>query len=95
MRSVFTGHGYLLSDDRASGGKKDEADLLGCNHCQALLKRSAWAENGGMCMSCDAPVCSLCRDRIPTHGCEHFLRQLTEALETQYRRDQNMRVLGI
>ena len=95
LRSVRTGQGYLLNDDRASGGTKEEADMLGCSHCQTLMRRKLWADDGGMCHGCGAPVCAPCCDRIPQHGCEVFLRQLERGLEEDYVRRQNAIILGI
>ena len=86
---------YLLADDRCSGGVRDEADMLGCSHCQRLMRQREWQCDGGFCHSCDAPVCSGCADRIPTKGCEVFLRVLEGELEREYRRSQNARLLGI
>lgn len=93
MKSVFSGSGYLLVDDRASGGRLVEADMLGCNHCQALLKKNEWREDGGHCGGCMQPVCGPCADKILTHGCEPFLRQLEAALERDYTRAQNARMM--
>lgn len=95
VKSIFNGAGYLLADDRCSGGVRDEADMLGCSHCQRLMRKREWQCDGGFCHSCDAPVCSGCADRIPTKGCEVFLRVLEGELEREYRRSQNARLLGI
>jgi hypothetical protein len=95
MKSIFNGAGYLKADNRGSGGKVDEADMLGCSHCQKLIKASEWRADGGFCHSCDAPVCNHCADRIPQHGCEVFLRVLETSLMRQYRRDQNARLMGL
>lgn len=94
VATVYSGMGYTLADDTASGGKRREADLLGCNHCQRLMRKHWWQQDGGMCLQCSRPVCPGCRDRIPTHGCENFMRRLEGALNDRYRRDQNARVLG-
>lgn len=94
VKSVFTGHGFLMNDDRASGGEKEEADMVGCKHCLALIKKPDWQADGGFCHCCDAPICGPCADRMQTRGCENFLRVLEGALERKYRRDQLSRVLG-
>jgi hypothetical protein len=94
VKSVFNGVGYLLSDDTASGGARVEADMLGCYHCQRLMRRKLWADDGGFCHCCDGPICGKCADGMLTRGCENYMRQLEGALEDQYRRDQNARVLG-
>ena len=95
VRTVYSGMGYVLADDSASGGEKREADLLGCNHCDRLMRKSVWREKGGHCLVCDRPICAGCLARIPTHGCEHSVRRFTAAVEENYRREQNARVLGI
>lgn len=95
MKSVFNGAGYILADDRNSGGKLDEADAVGCSHCQKLMKKHDWQADGGFCHSCDAPVCGPCATLTLTQGCSPFLRVLETALMKQYRREQNARLMGI
>ena len=95
MKSIFSGQGYLLNDDRASGGGRVEADVLGCGHCQKLLKRKLWCDDGGFCSCCWNAICGPCADRMLTRGCENFLAGLETALEMKYRQDQNSKVLGI
>lgn len=95
MKSVFNQMGYLKADDRNSGGKLDEADMLGCNHCQALIRKSLWSDDGGFCHGCDAPVCASCCDKIPREGCAPFIAQLERAVNAAYIRGQNAKVLGI
>ena len=95
VRSIYSGAGYLLCDDTCSGGIRDEADLIGCSHCQKLMKKPDWQADGGFCHSCDAPVCSACADLIPRFGCSVFLRVLEGELERNYRRKQNARLLGL
>lgn len=84
-----------MADDRCSGGKLDEADMLGCSHCQRLMKSHLWKDDGGFCHSCDAPVCGPCADKIPQHGCAVFMRVLETELERHYRRQQNSRLMGL
>ncbi len=108
MRSIWNGAGYLLADNRASDwGTKDEDDLLGCGHCQALIRKHGhfsqalqrylpgWVEDGGMCCVCDKPLCPSCRDRVVTQGCDSFAKMFERAIEDHYRREQNARILGI
>jgi hypothetical protein len=49
------GAGYYKNDDTASGGKKSEADIRTCTHCQAVIKMQAWKEDGGFCGKCMGP----------------------------------------
>jgi hypothetical protein len=95
VKSIYHGMGYNLRDDRASDNGLEENDLLGCTHCQRLLRKTEWQAEGGFCHSCNAPVCSGCAARIPKFGCTPFLRQLETQLEQKYRREQNARLLGI
>ena len=95
MRSMLNGMGWRLSDNKCSGGKREENDILGCSHCQALMIRTSWASKGGYCTSCDKPVCQACADLIPRFGCSTFLKTLETSLEKEYRAAQNRIVLGI
>lgn len=95
VTSIYRGMGYLLNDDRASGGGKQEADMLGCKHCLRLMRKPIWQREGGFSCARCGPVCNACLIRIPTHGCENFMRRLEGALERQYQRDQLTKVLGV
>lgn len=95
MKSIYNGAGYLLNDNRCSGGKVEEADLIACRHCQKLMKKAAWQEDGGFCGHCERPVCGGCADKILTGGCTPFVAKLEQQVEIQIRRRQNARVMGI
>lgn len=96
MRSIFDGHGYFRNDDRASGGKLAEDDVLACAHHGGVLKKSQWRLKGGMCMVCSKPVCFRCYDRAKKLGCEGpEVKRLEAAVNAAYRREQNAKVLGI
>jgi len=94
VKSIFNGMGHRLSDNTASGGIRDENDLLGCSHCQKLMKRHLWADDGGFCHGCGRPVCGPCCDLIPRRGCTTFLKTLEISLEKAYQRAQNAKILG-
>jgi hypothetical protein len=94
-RSIYKGQGWLLNDNRCSGGTCEEADMLGCSHCQKLMKIQDWKCDGGFCHSCDAPTCGPCATLTQTKGCQVFLRSLEGALEKQYRLQQNAMLLGL
>lgn len=79
--SLYSQAGFLLNDDRASGGKRTEADVLICEHCQHTLIGSSWRDDGGWCGRCGAPVCGSCADRMQTEGCTPFVRKIEEALD--------------
>lgn len=89
------GQGYLLNDNRASGGKKEEDDVWTCAHCQKLVLGMKWKLEGGWCHRCMAPVCAGCSDKMLTEGCKPFLKEIEKSLEEAYRARQNARVLGI
>jgi hypothetical protein len=93
--SIFAGAGYLLNDDRSSGGAVDEADMLGCKHCQRTIRKRLWADDPTYCPRCDAPVCGPCHARIDDHGCEPFIAKINRQLDAAYRQRQNARILGI
>lgn len=90
--SRFSGSGYMLNDNRCSGGKVEEADVLGCKHCCAVIFKASWVEEGAYCHQCDGPICTAC-DRDP--NCKNFMRQLDQANDEAYRREQNAKILGI
>ena len=92
MKSISTGQGYLWSDNRCSGGQVEEADLLGCKHCQALIDKRKWREAGAFCHHCDGPICATC-DSVP--GCTPFEQRLDQQLREAHRREQNAKLLGI
>lgn len=95
--------GYYLSDNRASGGKREEAALIGCNHCQKTMMRGnvsnplpdTWANDGGWCSCCNGAVCAQCADRMLEHGCEVFVKKVDQQLAGLYHREQNAKILGI
>ena len=68
--------GYYRNDDTVSGGKRTEADVQTCKHCQKILLMQHWKEEGGWCGRCNAPVCSWCSDRMLYYGCEPFLKKI-------------------
>jgi hypothetical protein len=96
MRSIFNGAGYLIADNRASDwGTIEEADLIGCAHCNQTMKKRDWQEDGGFCHCCAKPICGPCADAMPRSGCVPYLRKLERAVDDAYRREQNRRILGI
>lgn len=85
--------GYFMNDDRNSGGKKVEADIRTCPHCEKLIKMQEWKDNGAFCRKCNAPICPQCGDRALTFGCEPFKRQFDQQVEAMIRRKQLSRGL--
>lgn len=86
---IGTGHthnaGYYCSDDTPAGGRKIEADVQTCPHCQKVILMQAWKDDGGFCGKCHAPICGHCADRMLAFGCEPFLKQLEQFIGHQHR----------
>lgn len=103
MSRIIHQAGYLFNDDRNSGGKVSEADMLACPHCESLISYQAWRKEraqgggptGGWCRQCAAPVCGPCLNRMLVFGCEPSLKKIDQAVEEVNRRQQNRKVLGI
>jgi hypothetical protein len=97
MKSVFNGHGYWMNDDRASGGKLSEDDTVGCGHCHAAMTKQTYLAEPVHCAHCGEKVGIMCgcADRLRTHGCEVFIRTIERTLDSNYRKVQNARILGI
>lgn len=78
--------GYLRNDNRVSGGALQEADVLGCNHCQCTMTLKQWKAKGGWCTVCDNYVCFSCAERTKKEGCVPWRKLVDEQLEAQARR---------
>lgn len=76
--------GYTMNDDRNSGGRKTEADIQTCPHCQAIIKMDEWAKapTQNFCLKCMKPACNTeaCQDCVP------FIKKLEQYIEIQLRR---------
>lgn len=68
MKSRFLAQGYVLNDNRHSGGMKAEDDILGCAHCQCAMEKHLWARFGYICSQCDGFVCTRCAESMRVHG---------------------------
>ena len=99
-RLLGTGAGYFINDERNSGGGVQEADVLTCAHCEAVILLQAWRKErslggGTICRKCSSPVCNACGELMLTQGCTPFIKLIDQAVEATYRRQQNLKVLGI
>ena len=94
-KSVFNGHGWFLNDDRASGGQKTEDDILSCSHCQKMMRKRNWQQRGAWCVNCVKPICHPCSERMKVHGCEAFAMRVERAIDDNYRREQNRKIMGL
>lgn len=90
-----SGAGYFRNDDTPSGGKKEEADVRTCTHCQRVLKMQLWKEEGAFCHRCNAPICTECGKRMDKYGCEPFLAKLERSLTEDYHRRQFCKLAGL
>ena len=68
--------GYILNDNRASGGALQEWDTVACKHCQAVVKKEIFAKKGGFCGRCFGAICIRCAKRMDKFGCEPFLKEI-------------------
>ena len=96
-KSFFAGVGYIMNDNRASGGVLTEDDVLGCKHCQACIDKRNWKAFGeNRCFKCDEPVCSICNLKMRATGeCTNFEKVVERAVEDRVRAEQNAKILGI
>ena len=92
------GAGYLMNDSRAAHEGVDECDIVLCPHCQVTIRLQDWKKEraeggGGWCRKCSAPVCGPCLTTMQQVGCIPFKSLVDRALELNYRRQQNLKVL--
>lgn len=93
--SQFRRSGYVLNDDRASGGQLIEQDIVCCPHCQATLKVVQWQIEGGWCGRCNAHICVQCAVKMDTEGCVPFVKLVDEALNHQAQDEAYRKALGL
>ena len=89
--------GYLLKDERVSGGTVQEWDTVSCRHCQAVIKkegRFGWNKKGGFCLQCGGPTCLPCAKRQQTVGCEPWQKKIDDYL-TRQEWHRSLRRVGI
>lgn len=87
--------GYYRNDDTCSGGKKVEADIQSCSHCQAVIKMQSWKEEGDWCSRCSKPICKACGEDLALNGCRPFLQKLEQSLERDFHRAQFRKLAGL
>lgn len=96
-----SGAGYFYNDDRASGGRYEQADVQTCPHCQAVILMQQWRKiedgsmNGGFCMKCNKPVCPHCNKRMQTYGCEPYLKKLEKTVDMTIKLGQILKDAGM
>lgn len=87
------GAGYFLNNKALR--RKDEADVQQCKHCESVILMQKWAEDGGWCGRCNAPICGPCADRMLTHGCEPFLKKIEAAFDMTVKLAQFRKLAGL
>jgi len=84
MFSKRAAEGWLLVDDRLSGGRQVEAATITCSHCQRqLLRNPARERERAWCPSCDRYICDDCNAVRLVAGCKTF-RQLMDENDSLY-----------
>lgn len=76
MNRLASREGYLMIDDRASGGKLLEAATVTCAHCQLTwVKNPQRTRPRAYCAHCNSYVCDnpVCRSK-----CLPFMQQLEQ-----------------
>lgn len=69
--------GYLIVDNRESGGKLEEYDTTWCRHCQGIVKliKVAGMWHVQKCMKCNGPICLSCAEK---QECTPFFARVEE-----------------
>ncbi len=94
MSSYRTGQGYFINHGTETY-RTQEADVLTCAHCQAVLLFSSWKDDGGFCRPEMKPLCGTCADRALIYGCEPFMKKLEAFVREQYSYSQFIKVAGL
>jgi hypothetical protein len=95
------GSGYLVNDNRNSGGGKEECDVGLCPHCQKVIKLQEWRDistgMNGWCMKCMLPCCinGACGEDFKKNGCLPFLKRIEKLMDAEYARSQFRKVAGL
>lgn len=76
--------GYLIIDDRASGGGVREYDTVACGHCQGVIDKARWRLEGGIykCSGCKKPMCHQCSSpESIAMGCDPWQEKVERAIK--------------
>lgn len=88
MPSKTNGEGYLLIDNRASGGAVVERATITCSHCQRQMFRNPTRERErAYCRSCDHYICDECKAIEAVAGCRTFAKFINR-LDSQTHRQR-------
>jgi hypothetical protein len=82
--------GYLINDDRVSGGLLEECDTTWCRHCQwpVRIVKEHGVRKGFVCMKCAGLICVACAAK---ETCEPFFAKVDRWQRERARR----RALGL
>ncbi len=82
--SLSSHFGYLISDNRASGGGILEQHTIGCNHCGAHVVMNPDRQRArAYCPKCDRYICDICEAHRHTPNYIHrTIDELTDLLKT-------------
>ena len=78
--------GYLVKWEEGGAKIVLEADTIACRHCQKVLLKNTWREEGGWCFSCGHPVCYGCFVKMQTEGCQPFMKLVEEKVEELHKK---------
>jgi len=56
--------GYLIKWEEGGAKIVLEADTVSCYHCQTVMNKKTWRDDGGWCFGCGRPVCLPCFRRV-------------------------------
>lgn len=89
------GHYYNF----AASGRKAEADVQTCTHCEAVILMQQWKASAqcGWCAKCNAPLCSnpACIAETERVGCVPFIKKLEQHMECGVRLHQHLKIAGL
>ena len=86
--------GALFNDNRTSGGKLDQADILCCAHCQCVLRWDQ-PEKRHLCRRGGHVICDVCKADEMQNGCSPFTAFLDREREKLERRNQLSKAIGL
>lgn len=80
--------GYLMIDDRASGGGLLEGATYTCNHCNAIVVKNAErTRERHVCRGCGRVICDVCAEiRATTLQCVPMEQVIDETLTAAEKR---------
>jgi hypothetical protein len=87
------GAGYFANN--IEYGRKQEADVQTCPHCERVILMQKWKDDGGFCGRCMKPICGPCADRMLTHGCEPAMQRIERAFDSTVKLAQFRKIAGL